>query len=108
MLPEAIAEYEAVLQKIPDYAGARFSFAEVLRRAGKPADALSQFKEILNRKPANSAALESAGDVSVELNRRSDAREFYRTALENVKTRQARKALRQKLNSISRTESIVE
>jgi tetratricopeptide (TPR) repeat protein len=77
---EALAEYEELLKEKPEDVDIQLETAKIFIQQKKYKDAASHLKYVLDKRPADYAAVEITGDLHLYTNRLKDAVEYYRKA----------------------------
>lgn len=78
----AVATMRQIVDENPGSAEAQFRFAELLRAAGRPAEALARYEEAARLDPSSVAPLLMAGSVLLSEGRDAEARERLEKALQ--------------------------
>ena len=81
-LDDALAQYDATIQRFPNDAVARNGRGEVLRELGRLDDALTQFDATIQRFPNDEFARNGRGEVLRELGRLNDALAQFDTTIQ--------------------------
>ncbi len=95
---EAIRQYAAIVETLPDYVAARLALAELHGEAGDPAAALEQLNQACARQPGNAVIFEQIGDLEKTRGRTAQASGAYESALQYAPDRKTKKRLRKKLS----------
>jgi tetratricopeptide (TPR) repeat protein len=74
-------EFLEVLKVFPDDAMTRFGLANFYRDSGRTAEAVDQYRKIIEIDPGYGAAYLELGDLLVKTGDRTGAREIYRQAI---------------------------
>jgi tetratricopeptide (TPR) repeat protein len=98
----AIEEYRKVLAAKPGYVAARLALARLLAKTGDVDNALEQWREVAKQDPQNGDAFEQIGDLEAGRGRAAEATTAYRSALQLVSDRAARKRIGNKLKGIQK------
>jgi tetratricopeptide (TPR) repeat protein len=78
---QAIAEFQTVIRRRPDYPAAHFALARAYATKGDLANAEAEFKRVLELNPRSEAACYNLGFVYVEENKLPQAREAFQRIL---------------------------
>ena len=95
---EAIRQYAAIVEALPNYVAARLALAELHEKASDPEAALEQLNQARARQPENAVIFEQIGDLEQARGRTAQASDAYESALQYAPDRKTKKRLRKKLN----------
>ena len=97
LMQAAIGQYEAILEQLPQHAGARLALASSLEETGEVDRAAAQLDEARRLHPSNPLVAERFADLAARRNQRDEARQAYERALAATQDPLVHKRIRAKL-----------